>query len=116
MIFTPPSDMSEIMQSRGNPPVANCIFAKLLHARRSLLRRFAYMSIPDPARFDSPDGGSALPKNCWNWPIAAARNVTVVFELRLPNRALRLKAEVRARAGGGASRCNFGKSQGWCPS
>jgi hypothetical protein len=31
------------MQSRGNPPVANCIFAKLLHARRSLLRRFAYM-------------------------------------------------------------------------
>src|SRR5258708_39568610 len=50
MIFTPPSDMSEIMQSRGNPPVANCIFAKLLHARRSLLRRFAYMSIPDPAR------------------------------------------------------------------
>src|SRR4029078_524945 len=54
MIFTPPSDMSEIMQSRGNPPVANCIFAKLLHARRSLLRRFAYMSIPDPARCDSP--------------------------------------------------------------
>jgi hypothetical protein len=46
MIFTPPSDMSEIMQSRGKPPVANCIFAKLLHARRSLLRRFAYMSIP----------------------------------------------------------------------
>ena len=46
MIFTPPSDMSEIMQSRGNPPVANCIFAKFLHARRSLLRRFANMSIP----------------------------------------------------------------------
>jgi len=48
------------MQSRGNPPVANCIFAKLLHARRSLLRRFAYMSIPDPARSDSPDGVDQL--------------------------------------------------------
>ena len=36
MIFTPPSDTSVIMQSRGNPPVANCIFAKLLHTRRSL--------------------------------------------------------------------------------
>src|SRR5207253_5941767 len=115
MIFTPPSDMSEIMQSRGNPPVANCIFAKLLHARRSLLRRFAYMSIPDPARFDSPDGGSALPKNCWNWPIAAARNVTVVFELRLPNLALWLKAEVRERGGGGASRGHFRQIKGVIP-
>jgi hypothetical protein len=38
------------MQSRGKPPVANCIFAKFLHARRSLLRRFANMSIPGPAR------------------------------------------------------------------
>jgi hypothetical protein len=37
------------MQSRGKPPVANCIFAKLLHARRSLLRRFADISIPGPA-------------------------------------------------------------------
>jgi hypothetical protein len=42
--------MSVIMQSRGRPPVANCIFAKFLHARRSLLRRFANMSIPGPAR------------------------------------------------------------------
>src|SRR5688572_3290307 len=97
MIFTPPSDTSEIMQSRGSPPVANCIFAKLLHARRSLLRRFAYISIPDPARCDSPDGAPALPKNCWNWPIATARNVTDVFELRLPKPALWLKADVLER-------------------
>ena len=46
MIFTPPSDISEIMQSRGNPPVANWIFAKLLHARRSLLRRLASIFNP----------------------------------------------------------------------
>jgi hypothetical protein len=55
------------------------------------------MSIPDPARCDLPDGGSALPKNCWNWPIATARNVTDVFEFRLPNPALLLKAEVLER-------------------
>jgi hypothetical protein len=55
MIFTPPSETSEIMQSLGSPPVANCIFAKLLHARRSLLRRFAAnMSIPGPAQLIHP--------------------------------------------------------------
>ena len=27
-----------------------------------------------------------LQKNCWNSPSATARNVAVVFELRLPNR------------------------------
>jgi hypothetical protein len=107
MIFTPPSDMSEIMQSRGKPPVANCIFAKLLHARRSLLRRFAYMSIPGLVRCDPPVGAPALPKNCWNWPIATARNVTVAFELRLPNRAPWLKAEVVERACGGACAAQF---------
>jgi len=32
--------MSVIMQSRGSP-LANWIFAKLLHARRTLLRRLA---------------------------------------------------------------------------
>jgi hypothetical protein len=41
--------MSVIMQSRGNPPVANWIFAKFLHARRGLARRFAAnMSGPCP--------------------------------------------------------------------
>jgi hypothetical protein len=75
------------MQSRGKPPVANCIFAKFLHARRSLLRRFANMSIPGPVRSASPDGAAALPKNRWNWPIATARNVAIAFEVRLPNRA-----------------------------
>jgi hypothetical protein len=39
--FTPPSEMSVTMQSRGKPPVPNCIFARLLQIRRSLLRRFA---------------------------------------------------------------------------
>jgi hypothetical protein len=43
--------MSVIMQSRGNP-LANCIFAKFLHARRGLARRFAAnMSVPVPARW-----------------------------------------------------------------
>ena len=91
MIFTPPSDMSVIMQSRGKPPVANCIFAKL-PARTT----FAAASIcqhvdPWPCSCDSPDGAPALPKNCWNWPIGTARNVAVVLGLRLPNpgRALR---------------------------
>src|SRR5258705_10832817 len=57
MIFTPPSETSEIIQSLGSPPVANCIFAKLLHARRSLLRRFAAnMPIPGPARLLNPIG------------------------------------------------------------
>ncbi|WP_246173938.1 hypothetical protein [Bradyrhizobium paxllaeri] len=88
MIFTPPSDMSVIMQSRGNPPVANCIFAKFLHARRTLARRFAAnMSTLALARCDSLEGGSALPKNCWNWPSAAARNVIDMFEIHLPNPA-----------------------------
>jgi len=43
--FTPPSDMSVIVQSRGSVPVPNWILAKLLHTRRSLLRRFANVSI-----------------------------------------------------------------------
>jgi hypothetical protein len=37
--------MSVMVQSRGNVPVPNWIFAKLLHTRRSLLRRFANVSI-----------------------------------------------------------------------
>jgi hypothetical protein len=44
--FTPPSDMSVIVQSRGNEPVPNWILASRLHRRRSLLRRLANMSIP----------------------------------------------------------------------
>lgn len=45
MTFTPPADTSVIMQSRGSEPVPNWIFATRLHRRRSLLRRFANMSI-----------------------------------------------------------------------
>jgi hypothetical protein len=44
--FRPPSEMSVIVQSRGNEPVASWILARLLHGRRSLLRLFANMSIP----------------------------------------------------------------------
>src|SRR6516164_4038779 len=43
--FTPPSEMSVTMQSRGKPPVPNWILARLLQIRRSLLRRFANISI-----------------------------------------------------------------------
>jgi hypothetical protein len=46
--------MSVMVQSRGKP-VPSWIFASLLHRRRSLLRRFANMSIP--ALFDN---GSAV--------------------------------------------------------
>src|SRR5690349_968613 len=45
MTFTPPSEMSVIVQSRGKEPFPNWIFASLLHTRRSLLRRFASISI-----------------------------------------------------------------------
>jgi hypothetical protein len=48
--FTPPSDTSVIVQSRGNELFPNWIFATLLHRRRSVLRRFANMSILRPAR------------------------------------------------------------------
>ena len=47
IIFTPPSDISVIIQSRGNPPVPNWILAKFLHTRRSLLRRFANITTPE---------------------------------------------------------------------
>src|SRR5258708_20698034 len=43
--FTPPSDTSVIVQSRGKEPVPNWILANRLHRRRSLLRRFTSMSI-----------------------------------------------------------------------
>jgi len=39
-----------IRQSRGSEPVPNWIFAPRLHGRRSLLRRFANMSILRVAR------------------------------------------------------------------
>jgi hypothetical protein len=48
--FTPPFDTSVIVQSRGNEPFPNWIFATLLHGRRSLLRRFINMSILHLAR------------------------------------------------------------------
>jgi hypothetical protein len=48
--FTPPFDTSVIVQSRGNEPVPNWIFATLLHGRRSLLRRFINISILHLAR------------------------------------------------------------------
>jgi hypothetical protein len=36
MTLTPPADTSVIVQSRGNDPMPNWIFANLLHVRRSL--------------------------------------------------------------------------------
>jgi hypothetical protein len=45
MTFTPPAEMSVMVQSRGSEPVPNWILAKLRHTRRSLVRRFANMSI-----------------------------------------------------------------------
>jgi hypothetical protein len=53
--FTPPSEMSVTVQSRGNEPVPTWIFAKLLHTRRSLLRLFANTLIP----FALLDNGSS---------------------------------------------------------
>jgi hypothetical protein len=50
MTFTPPSEMSVIVQSRGSEPVPNWIFASRLHRRRSLVRRFASISILRLAR------------------------------------------------------------------
>jgi hypothetical protein len=44
--FTPPSEMSVIMQSRGNEPVPNLIRDTSLHGRRSLLRRLTNMVDP----------------------------------------------------------------------
>jgi hypothetical protein len=49
--FTPPSDTSVMVQSRGNELFPNWIFATRLHRRRSVLRRFANMSILRPARW-----------------------------------------------------------------
>jgi hypothetical protein len=43
------------------------------------------------------------------------RNVTDTFELRLPNLALWLKAELLKRARGGASRRNFRQIKGLIP-
>ena len=48
MTFTPPDEMSVMVQSRGNEPVPNWIFAKLRHTRRSLWRRFANILILTP--------------------------------------------------------------------
>ena len=48
MTFTPPDEMSVIVQSRGNEPVPNWILAKLRHTRRSLWRRFANILILTP--------------------------------------------------------------------
>jgi hypothetical protein len=48
--FTPPADTSVTVQSRGNELFPNWIFATRLHGRRSLLRRFANMSILRLAR------------------------------------------------------------------
>src|SRR5215212_3154145 len=52
--FTPPSDISVIVQSRGSEPVPNWIFANRLQRRRSLVRRFASISILRLAGDGSP--------------------------------------------------------------
>jgi hypothetical protein len=81
--FTPPSDMSVIVQSRGKP-VPSWIFARLLHGRRSLLRRFASMSILSPVQKGLFGLKSFLAKNYWSLPSGDACNLTILFELFLP--------------------------------
>src|SRR5215213_11619142 len=85
--FTPPSDMSVIVQSRGNEPVPNWILANRLQRRRSLVRRFASISILRLARgwLTRHSPLATLQKNHWDLPIAISRNLSVVFEMFLPN-------------------------------
>jgi hypothetical protein len=78
MTFTPPSDTSVIVQSRGKEPVPNWIFASLLHRRRSLLRRFTNMSILRPGSIVlHPPMQPVLRKNYWNLLSETGRNLSV---------------------------------------
>jgi len=88
MTFTPPTDMSVMVQSRGSELVPNWIFAKLLQSRRSLLRRFsrfACMSIPGPTR---PNIVLALrlflTRNYSNFPSRTARILSTLVVFLLP--------------------------------
>jgi hypothetical protein len=87
MTFTPPTDMSVMVQSRGKEPVPNWIFAKLLHRRRSLLRRFANMSIPGPTPVSILVLLALQPllnKNYWNLPSRTSRIISILFDFSLP--------------------------------
>jgi hypothetical protein len=83
--FTPPADTSVIMQSRGNEPVPNWIFATLLHRRRSLLRRFTSMLIPQLFNIGYSAFPAVLKKNYWNLPSDTSRNVSIPLEVFLPS-------------------------------
>jgi hypothetical protein len=100
MTFTPPSDMSVMVQSRGNP-VGSWILARLLHTRRSLLRRFINM-------FDSwPQSNNAsaafqvlLTRNYWNLTSGTPRNLTILLTIFYRDcLAGRRQAELRRKCG-----------------
>jgi len=78
--FTPPSEMSVTMQSRGKPPVPNWILARLLQIRRSLLRRFANISILPPSLPTHSNITEVLQNNPWDMLSANSRNLSFIFE------------------------------------
>src|SRR6516225_9708550 len=84
--FTPPSEISVIVQSRGSEPAPHWILAILLHTRRSLLRRSAYMSFVTHRYWFC--SSVSLAAKSLNEPSDRACNVVVVFRLHLPNEHL----------------------------
>ena len=84
MTFTPPSDMSVIVQSRGKP-VPNWILASRPAQTAFALRRFTSMSIPSCLIMVHPAFLLVVEKNYWNLPSGTSRNVTIPFEVFLPN-------------------------------
>jgi hypothetical protein len=97
MTFTPPLDTSVIVQSRGSEPVPNWIFAKLLHRRRSLLRRFINMAIPSRSDDGLSNTPAGLQRNYWNLPSGIVRNVSVLFKFPLPSPSNLPKPAVNGR-------------------
>ena len=85
MTFTPPADTSVIVQSRGSEPVPNWILAKLLHRRRSLLRRFINMSIIRRSGHGCCATPTGVQRNYWDLPSENSRNLSVLFEFFLPS-------------------------------
>src|SRR5258708_7398705 len=68
--------MSVIVQSRDKEPVPNWIRARLLHIRRSLLRRFTNMSVLRPSSITvHPSLQPLLQKTYWNLLSGTDRNV-----------------------------------------
>src|ERR1700756_2451735 len=79
--FTPPSEMSVITQSRGKEPVPTWIFARVLHRRRSALRRLAAnISIFYPVHTVRSVGSLDLQWKRWNRPIEIDRNRRIEFD------------------------------------